>query len=201
MNPFLSVWLHPKQTARYVIEQKSLFYVIMLVIFGYIASAFSGFENTELYPDFSYVWIFLIVLILGPILGIIMMFITSGITFFVGKLLKGTGSFWDIFKACSLSSIPAIITGPLYILWMFVSPESFFYATETSAFAIVMGIIMIVIAIWSVVIIVAAVAEAHQFSIMRSIVTLIIPAILLVIFIFVVIAVIMLIIFAFFAAI
>ena len=84
MNPFLSVWLHPKQTARYVIEHKTIVYALMLVVIGYIASGFSGFMNSELYPDFSYVWIFLISIILGPILGIIMMFIASGIVFLIG---------------------------------------------------------------------------------------------------------------------
>ena len=201
MNPFLSVWLHPKQTARYVIEHKTIVYALMLVVIGYIASGFSGFMNSELYPDFSYVWIFLISIILGPILGIIMMFIASGIVFLIGKLLKGTGSFWDVFKASSLSSIPAIFTGPFYILWMFVSPESFFFEDEVSAIAVIVSIIMIVTSLWSVIILVAAIAEAHQFSILRSIISLIIPAILLFIFIFGLITIIVIIFVAFFSVI
>ncbi len=201
MNPFLSVWLHPKQTARYVIEHKTIVYALMLVVIGYIASGFSGFMNSELYPDFSYVWIFLISIILGPILGIIIMFIASGIVFLIGKLLKGTGSFWDVFKASSLSSIPAIFTGPFYILWMFVSPESFFFEDGVSTVAVIVSIIMIVTAIWSVIILVAAIAEAHQFSIIRSIISLIIPAILLFIFIFGLITIIVIIFVAFFSVI
>ena len=190
MNPFLSVWLHPKQTARYVIEHKSIMYVFMLILLGYIASAFSAFIDSALYPDFSYVWIFLIAIILGPIFGIIMMFITSGIIFLVGKLLKGTGSFWDVFKAASLSCIPAIFVGPFYILWMFVSPESFFFEGGASTIATIVSIIMIVTSIWSVVIIVGAIAEANQFSIIRSIVALIIPAIILFILLLVVLTII-----------
>lgn len=176
MNPFLSVWLHPKQTARYVIEHKTIVYALTLVILGYIASGFSGFTDSELYPDFSYVWIFLISIILVPIVGMIFAFITIGIVFLVGKPLNGTGSFWDVFKAFSLSSIPAIFTGPFYILWLIVD--------EISAIAVTVSIIMVVTTIWSVVILVAAIAEAHQFSIIRSIITLIIPAILLFVFLF-----------------
>ena len=190
MNPFLSVWLHPKQTARYVIEHKSIMYVFMLILLGYIGSAFSAFMDSELYPDFSYVWIFLIAIILGPIFGIIMMFITSGIIFLVSKLLKGTGSFWDVFKAASLSCIPSIFAGPFYILWMFVSPESFSFADGMSAISVIFSIIMIVTSIWSVVVIVGSIAEANQFSIIRSIVALIIPAIILFIFLLVVLAII-----------
>ena len=201
MNPFLSVWLHPKQTARYVIEHKTIVYALILFIIGYIASGFSGLMGTELYPDLSYVWLFLIVIIITPIFGILMMFLTTGITFLVGKLLKGSGSFWDIFKACSLGSIPTIITGPLYLLWMFVSPESFFNTNEIGAFAFIMTIILIVNFIWSIVIVVATVAEAHQFSIIRSFITLFIPAILLFILIFGIIAIISIIIVVIFSSI
>ena len=184
MNPFLSVWLHPKQTARYVIEQKSLLYVITITILGYIAAGFSGLRDSALYPNFSYVWIFLISIILVPIIGFIFTLITTGIVFIVGKLLNGTGSFWDVFKAYSLTSIPAIYTGPFYILALFVD--------EVNAITIILSIIIFVTSVWSMVILVAAVAEAHQFSIIRSIITLIIPAIILFIFLFGLLAIIML---------
>ena len=200
MNPFLSVWLHPKQTARYVIEHKTMVYVLVILVLGYIGSGFSAFMDTELYPELSYIWIFLIVTILAPIFGIIIMFITSGIVFLVGKLLKGTGSFSDVFKASSLSCIPAIFLGPLYLLWMFVSPESFFYPDESSTVALILSIFIVIIGIWSGVILIAAVAEAHQFSIIRSIITLIIPAILLFISIVGLLVVIAIIFVAFFSA-
>ena len=184
MNPFLSIWLHPKQTTRYVIEHKTIVYTLILLVLGYIGSGFSIFLNSALYPEFPYILIFLTVIIFAPIIGIIILFITTGIVFFVGKLLTGTGSFWELIKAYSLSCIPSIFLGPLYILWMFVSPESFFYPDESSALAVIIGICIVIIGIWSVVILIASVAESHQFSIVRSIITLIVPAFLLFISIF-----------------
>ena len=200
MNPFLSVWLHPKQTARYVIEHKTMVYVLVILVLGYIGSGFSAFMDTKLYPELSYIWILLIVIIFAPIFGTIIMFIMSGIVFLVGKLLKGTGSFWDVFKAASLSCIPTIFSGPLYLLWMFASPESFFYPDESSTVALILSIFIVIIGIWSSVILIAAVAEAHQFSIIRSITTLIIPAILLFISIVGLLVVIAIIFVAFFSA-
>ncbi|WP_431026878.1 Yip1 family protein [Lysinibacillus sp. LZ02] len=190
MNPFISVWLHPKQTARYVIDHKPIWFAIVLGLVGFIATGFSVFQDSEVYPDFSYVWIFLISIFLAPLLGIVIMFIYAGVIYLMGKLLKGTGAFWDVFKASSLSYIPTIITGPLYILWMFVAPESFFFPYVTDAFAIIMSIITIVTMIWGIVISVGAIAEAHQFSIMRAIVTIIVPTILLIIFLTIIFAII-----------
>ena len=200
MNPFLSIWLHPKQTARYVIEHKTMVYVLVILVLGYIGSGFSAFMDTKLYPELSYIWILLIVIIFAPIFGTIIMFIMSGIVFLVGKLLKGTGSFWDVFKAASLSCIPTIFLGPLYLLWMFASPESFFYPDESSTVALILSIFIVIIGIWSSVILIAAVAEAHQFSIIRSIITLIIPAILVFISIVGLLVVIAIIFVAFFSA-
>ena len=172
MNPFLSVWLHPKQTARYVIEHKTIVYALILLVLSSVLAGSTELFNTEAYPDLSFVWIFLIFIILVPIIGITFMFITTGIVFLIGKLLNGTGSFWDVFKASSISSIPSICTAPLLILGTAVN--------EVSAVGLIVGILTIVTSIWAVVILVAAIAEAHQLSIIRSIITLIIPTIILV---------------------
>ena len=172
MNPFLSVWLHPKQTARYVIEHKTIVYPLILLVIGYILTGSAEVFNTEAYPDISFVWLFLIFIILVPIIGMIFMFITTGIVFLIGKLLNGTGSFWDVFKASSMSGIPAICTSPVLILGAFLN--------EVSAIGVIVNILTIAISIWAIVILVAAIAEAHQFSIIRSIITLIVPTIILI---------------------
>ena len=172
MNPFLSVWLHPKQTARYVIEHKTIVYPLVLLVIGYVLAGSAELFNTEAYPDLSFVWVFLVFIILVPIIGMSFMFMTVGIVFFIGKLLDGTGSFWDVFKASSISSIPSICIAPLLILGTAVN--------EVIAVGSIAGILTFVISVWAVVILVAAIAEAHQFSIIRSIIALIIPTILLV---------------------
>ena len=172
MNPFLSVWLHPKQTARYVIEHKTIVYPLVLLVIGYVLAGSAELFNTEAYPDLSFVWVFLVFIILVPIIGMSFMFMTAGIVFFIGKLLDGTGSFWDVFKASSISSIPSICIAPLLILGTAVN--------EVIAVGPIAGILTFVTSIWAVVILVAAIAEAHQFSIIRSIIALIIPTILLV---------------------
>ena len=172
MNPFLSVWLHPKQTARYVIEHKTIVYPLILLVIGYVLTGSAELFNTEAYPDISFVWLFLIFIILVPIIGMTFMFITVGIVFLIGKLLNGTGSFWDVFKASAISSIPAIFTSPFFILGAAINGGS--------ALELILNLITIAISIWAIVILVAAIAEAHQFSIIRSIITLIVPTIILI---------------------
>lgn len=191
MNPLLTVWLHPKQTARYVIEHKTVLYALLIVSLGFVASGSSAFQNTDLYPDIPYVWIILSMFILAPIAGLIIYAVMTGITFLVGKLLKGTGSFTDVLQACSIAYLPTIILLPLNLIWLFASPESYFLESENDLFSILITLITAVIGIWTVVINVAAVSEAHQFSILRAIVTLVAPTLLFILFIFAIIAVVL----------
>lgn len=178
MNPFLSVWLHPKQTARFLIEQKTILYAMILVVTGFMASSLLGFQNSELYPDVPYMWLFLSMLV-GPVAGIVVYLISTAITFFVGKLLGGTGEFWEVGKALSLSYIPMIVTWPIFLLWLFISPASFFLQDVTDAMAVVGSVVMLVSSVWGVVITISALAEAHRYSNWRAFFTLMIPGVLI----------------------
>lgn len=179
MNPFFSVWLHPKQTARYLIEKKTVLYAIVLIVIGLMASSILGFQNSGMYPDVPYVWIVVTTILFAPLIGIIAYFISVGVSFLVGKLLRGAGGFWDIAKALSLSTIPMIFAWPIYVVWLVVSPESFFLEEYTDIMAIIGSLVMAVTSIWSFVITIGALAEAHRYSNWRAFFTLIIPSILI----------------------
>ncbi len=189
MNPFLTVWLHPKQTARDMIDNKPLWFVFLLIAIGSFAAFGSGYINSEFNDTMSIAILVFISLFIGPIFGIIMMFIYGGVLYLCGKLLRGTGSFWDVFKAGSLSYIPSLVTGFFYYLWMFLSPESYFSVYETSAFSFIVPLISFGLGIWSFVINIAALSEAHRYSNWRAFFTLLIPTIIVVVFIIAIIAI------------
>lgn len=178
LNPFLTVWLHPKQTARDMIDNKPLSFVFLLIAFGSFLALGSGYANTEINNTISVAILVLISLIIGPIIGIIMTFIYSGILYLFGKLLRGTGSFWDVFKAGSLTYIPSLVPGILYYIWMFFAPDSYFSMYETSAFSFILPVLSFIFGVWGFVINIAALAEAHHFSNWRAFFTLLIPIIL-----------------------
>lgn len=189
LNPFLSAWFHPKQTARYMIDAKSIGYAILVLSIGYIGSLLAGVTANDL-P----IWgIVLICLILSPIVGTISTAISAGIFLLFGKLFKGTGAFSDLFKALSLNAIPFIVLIPFYIILLIVSPESLIITDFETALPWTFwatNFVTIVISIWSLVITVGAVAEAHRFSNWKAFFTIIIPTIIFGIIIFAIIAVI-----------
>ncbi|MEX3746792.1 Yip1 family protein [Lysinibacillus xylanilyticus] len=187
LNPFLSAWIHPKQTARYMIDEKSIGFAILIMSIGYIGSSLSGLIEPE-FSDFSPWLMALLCVIFAPIAGIIGTCLSTLIFWLFGKIFKGTGTFSDLFKGLSLTAIPYIVLIPLYLIWLITSPETLMNTSSSETIPwllLITGFVSFVLAIWSLVITVGVVAEAHQFEIWKAILTVIIPSITLFIIFFV----------------
>ncbi|RNC98458.1 YIP1 family protein [Lysinibacillus halotolerans] len=181
LNPFLSVWLHPKKTARYVMDHKGIPYSLFIIIIGYIGVFCASIIDTELYPFFP-IWGILILLIFCSVFfGIISNAFYSLIVWPIGKMFKGVGTYQEIFKGLSLISIPYVILIPFYIIWMFTDPYSLFTPdVEGSSLLLVIITLLltVVVTVWCIVISVAVIAEAHQISNWKAFFTLLIPTVI-----------------------
>lgn len=186
IQPFFSIWWHPKRTAQYLINQKKWTYTIFLILLGGIASSIMCLEDTKLYPSYA-TWLLLMACILsGPFIGIFTVLISTVVTWLVGKIFGGKGSFEDILRVKSALFIPTITITPFMIMWMANSPQTFFdtdYVTSNVMIGIstISFLIAIIISVWTFVINVAGVAVAHRFSNWKAFFTIFIPTFLLLI--------------------
>ncbi len=188
MNPFISVWLHPKQTARYMINEKSIGFAILIMSIGYIGSIMSGLTDSEFFTELSPWLLALLCVIFAPIAGIIGTAISALITWLFGKLFKGTGTYSDLFKGPSLTAVPFIVLIPFYLIWLITSPESLLDPNFMGSLPWIFWpaiLASIVVTIWSFVISVGVVAEAHQITNWMAFFTIFIPGIILFILFFV----------------
>lgn len=192
VNPFLHVWMHPKQTARFMIDVKSTDFAILVLSIGYIGSLLSGLIDSNFMPELSPWIIALFCVILAPIVGIIGTAISAFIFWIFGKLFKGTATFSGLFKALSLSAVPFIALIPFYLIWLFTSPESLMDANFIGSIPWIFWptlLATLVVTIWSVVVTVGVVGEAHQISNWKAFFTIFIPTIILGIVFFILIMV------------
>ncbi|MET4562326.1 Yip1 family protein [Lysinibacillus parviboronicapiens] len=182
LNPFVSVWLHPKQTAAFMMEYKSLGFAFLLVSLGYIGAMFSGLIDSDIYPGMAIWLIALLGIVVSPLLGIIITAIYAGVLLLFGKLFQGTATYQGMFKSLSLTLIPSIALLPFYLIWLFTSPESLLISEFTGTMPIIFWVtilITIVTGIWSFVITIAVVAEAHQISNWKAFFTVFIPSVIM----------------------
>lgn len=192
LNPFFSVWLNTRNTVRYVIEEKSMVYVFLLILLTGVTSTFvSMYQGTD---DIGVPIGILIVgsAIISPIAVAIGIAIMSGIYLLVGKLFKGTGTYIELFKAVATSMIPQIWLLPLFIILMIVSPDLFFAGSEPASngaifFMAIFAVILAVVTVWGIVIQSKAIGEAHRMSSWKGFFTLLIPSVIigLVVFVFI----------------
>ncbi|GAB0166577.1 Yip1 family protein [Lysinibacillus sp. CTST325] len=184
VNPFLSIWLHPKQTTRYMIEEKSIGFAILLLSIGYIGVTLSEVIDETFMINWSPWLILLFCAILSPIGGIISTAFVALIAWLVGKLFKGTGTYLNLFKGLSLTAIPAMVLIPFYLVWLFTSPESLMDPDFAGSYPWIIWpaiLLSLVVAIWNAVITVGIVAEAHQINNWMAFFTLFIPSIIFII--------------------
>lgn len=192
LNPFLSVWLNTRNTVRYVIEEKSMVYVFLLILLAGVTSTFvSMYQGAD---DIMIPFGILIVgsSIISPIAVAIGIAIMSGLYLLVGKLFKGTGTYIELFKAVATSMIPQIWLLPLFIILTIVSPDSFFGSTEPASngalfFMAFSAIILAIVTVWGIVIQSKAIGEAHRMSSWKGFFTLLIPSVIIgfVVFVFI----------------
>ncbi|MEY9976723.1 YIP1 family protein [Lysinibacillus sp. RC79] len=192
VNPFLSIWLHPKQTTRYMIEEKSIGFAILLMSIGYLGVTLSDLIDSTFLSDWSPWFIVIFCVIAAPISGIIGTAFSALIAWLFGKLFKGTGTYSHLFKGLSLTAIPFTVLIPFYLIWLFTSPESLMnsdFAGPYPWFFWLAILLTIVVVIWSIVITVGVIAEAHQISNWMAFFTLLIPSIIFFILIIILIIV------------
>lgn len=191
LNPFFSIWLSTRKTIRYVLENKSLKYALIIAAIAGIPSGFNAFESLSAIFNFPFLVLILVSLVIGPFLSLLGVGISTLIFTFVGKWIGGVGTFGEMAKAMGVVTIPAIWLSPYFILSSVITysgnqvdPLSVISASMI-IWMIFSALIMIVFAIWMIVIQSQLIGEVHQFSSWRGFATLVIPSIVFFIIVFI----------------
>ena len=185
LNLWTSIWIKPRETVRYAIDTKPMKFAIILALIAGVFDVLNAASQNDLGDSMSVLTIFVLAVVVGPLLGLVGWWIASGITTIVGKWLGGTGTFADLKMAIAISYIPIILGGVLWIPNLLILGEVLFIEVfDVSAGQIIWlfisGFIGIVLGVWSFIITVKAIAEAHRFSGWRGLWTVVIPSILIV---------------------
>lgn len=132
LNPWLSIWVRPRETISQITAAKPLKTVLLLGVLTGIELCFSFFSSKENLGQFSPVNILLVCLLAGPVAGIAWIFITSTLVKITGYWLGGNGSIMNISAAVAWGNIPIICGLPfsrLPVLLLLIMP-----AAEVPAF-------------------------------------------------------------------
>lgn len=175
MNPFFSIWTQPSKTIRYIIEQKSTLYPLMLISISSLGTSIMAFADTGFFADLSLSSTITLILLLSLLSGIAGWGIASFAYTWFGKLLGGTGTPKKMAHAIGATTIPAIWTAPIGIIavslygkQLFEAPSGMFGTNMNFVFFLFQTWIILGISIFGLIILSKGIGIVHDFSAWRG---------------------------------
>jgi len=185
-KPWFYIWIKPRTTIRAIVDSEPGKYVLLLAALYGIYNALGEFSERAFGESVGMIVVILGALVIGPIGGLIGLYLSGAILRWSGSLLDGQASSTEARAAIAWSSIPTVIA---LLLWV---PLVAFYGNEMFSRVaptiidnpyplLLVGLIEIVLTLWTIVMVILTLIEVHRFSIWRSIGAVAIPFIVIII--------------------
>lgn len=168
-QPILSIAVKPRETIQQLLQHKSFRYFVIVGLIGTFASQLGGFIGAKYPKQLSLGDIVLSSMANSLLFFFLATAFSAGLYKIFGAVFKGKGTFKDLFKVVSLSTIPYIWILPVLLFWMQLSPESYFviYGKPTLNETLIRFIgsaVFLIFTIWSAVITIIGVSEVHKIT-------------------------------------
>ncbi|TYP72362.1 YIP1 family protein [Paenibacillus methanolicus] len=186
LNPWLTIWIRPRATIRaYLDSAQPERHLVPLSIVAGIISAIVEYSTNPRLQDMPPVALAIAAMISGAVGGIIGIYFFGWLIAKVGGWVGGQGRSREIRTAILRGNyMPAILAAIVSIPNLMIPGGSLF--------SLLFGGLTIVLGIWMLGISILSIAEAHQFSVWKSLLCGIIAGILLMIVLVLVVTVIIL---------
>lgn len=175
LNPFLSVWTQPKETARQFIKNDKLGYTMILSCIAGIGTVIASLQNSGFFQDLSPAFLIFGILIAGIISGFLSLGLNALLYTFIGKLYGGHGRMRDMAVAMGPTVIPHTILVPVIIFYalyygklFFAAPADFNLTSIPFGADMILLLLSLIASIWSVVIASKTIGLVHGFSSWRG---------------------------------
>lgn len=171
INPWLHIWTQPRKTMRALLVRPEYMVLFLALVGGMVSLlawlAFPLFQD----PTRSKLILLIFIVIGGCIIGILNLYFGSWLYRLTGSWVGGKGTFVQTKCAVGWSNYPVIISSIFLILSTISSNnlwlQAFFSVVNT------------IISVWSFIIFIHLLAEVHQFSVWKSLLSILIAFVLL----------------------
>jgi hypothetical protein len=181
-NIWRTVWTEPRETiSRLVMNPlaRKTFWALAAV-YGF-CSIMNLFQAASAGFALSTFEMILASVIIAPVWGYIVFSFWSWVVTLVGRWFNGKGSFAQIRTAYAISCVPMAVTAALWLFMVLLFGQELFmsfpdaFLLTNVQLAVIFAILLskVVLAVWSLVIYINALSEVQQYSVLRTILTII----------------------------
>lgn len=183
VNPWLQIWLHPRETIRKLVRFNPKYRFLVLSFLYGLPMLLHTAQNFSLGEDFTGIGIAVFAVILAIFIGMLGITIASGLLYWTGQWIGGEAKYQEVRCAVSWSNVPNILSILSWILLIFVFDGALFLenfqasVTQGPEMMIVTGALVVqtIVSIWSFVILVKGLGEVQGFSAWKGVLNVLIP--------------------------
>lgn len=187
-NPWLSIWVRPRETIRAIVESNpshKLYWLCALYGLPMAMSFAQSFSLSSVLP----MWATLFgALILCTFLGFIGISISSWLLHFTGRWIGGAGSYKSVRAAVAWSNVPNIVTVITWFILLALFGDKVFCRgfSEMSFVGYQAGVIFLIfllqsiVSIWGFILLLHTLGEVQGFSAWKALLNVIIPFVIVV---------------------
>lgn len=185
-SPWLSIWTRPRATiARIVGENPNKSLWLLAAIYGF-SSLLNSFQSMSLGSALSPLTILILAIVISPVWGYISFSVWSAVVYWTGKWFKGDGDYPSVRASYSWSCVPLAVNVPLWLVMIALFGGQLFlnfpegYRLSDGMITVLFFILVskVVLAVWSLVIYINALAEVQHYSVLRAIFNIIVAGLI-----------------------
>jgi len=186
-NLLTKIWLNPTDTLKYILKNCPEKYVAILLVLGGMGRAIDRASSKGMGDNMSTAAVLGITIVLGGLLGWITYYIYAWAMSVTGEWLNGKSEPSQFRTIIAWALIPSICSLILLVPEVIILGDDLFRSEimNESLFNsiswIIFGLIEIILAIWSMVILVKGISLIQDFGIGKSILNMILPGLVLII--------------------
>jgi hypothetical protein len=187
LSPWTSIWLRPRATIQHIVDTELEKRVLALAALSGIVQTLDNASGRNLGDTLPFPVVLGLILVLGPFVGLISVYLWAWLLRSTGRWLGGQGTLAQLRTAIAWGSVPMITGGVLLLLILvLIGPELFTESTprldaQPTLAIVVLGLILVqvVLTLWSVVTLLKCVAQVQRFSVWRALVNNLIPLLII----------------------
>lgn len=187
-NPWLSIWVQPRETLREIIDTDPKYMLYVLYAFYGFPMALSFAQSFSLCTEFPTWSIVIAAIIVCALLGFLGVAISTWLLMVTGKWIKGKGTYQTIRAAVAWSNVPNAVTSLTWIALLAIFGGQIFCRgfSEKTFIGYQAGVVFLIfltqsiVSIWGFIILLKTLGEAQGFSAWRALLNVAIPFVIVV---------------------
>lgn len=188
LNPWFSMWTRPRDTIQQIIDSDDPEnMVLLLAAVGGISSSLNSSASNYVGDQFSLVSIIVGAFFIGPIAGVIGLYISGFLVSWTGKWIGGEATSENIRVALAWAQIPIVWTVGIWIPEILIFGQELFTTHDESSLiitapysflAIGFFIIKVTASFWAFILLLKSVGQVQGFSAWKALWNLMIPGLI-----------------------